>query len=174
MRNLAEKWPAAPDFATARLNKDGVTIRTLGGLSQLLVSGDLAAWSKASGLAGEGVGVGAVASGDKYTVRIARDRILAIGEQPFPVAAGWHEGGFAVSVVDAGLHVFEIEGPGLTALVARATMLNPGQASRSASVLFAGVNVLFYRFGDSNRVRLHIDRGLAPYLWEWLEQAVVL
>lgn len=174
MRNLAEKWPAAPDFATATLNKDGVTIRTLGGLSQLLVSGNLTAWSKVSGLAGEGVGAGAVASGDRYMVRIARDRLLAVGEPPFSIAAGWHQAGFAVSVVDAGLRVFEIEGPGLAGLIARGTALDPGQASRSASVLFAGVSVLFYRFGDANRVRLHVERGFAPYLWEWLEQSAGL
>ena len=171
MRNLAEKWPAAPDFAVATLNNDGVTVRTVGGLNQLLVSGDLTAWSQASGLAGEGVGAGAVASGEKYMVRIARDRILAVAERPSPIAAGWHEAGFAVSVVDAGMHVFEIEGPGLAGLVARGATLDPGQASRSASVLFAGVNVLFYRFGSPDRARLHVDRGFAPYLWEWLEQS---
>jgi len=174
MRNLAEKWPAAPGFATATLNKDGVTVRTLGGLNQLLVSGDLAAWSKASGLAGEGVEAGAVVSGDKYMVRIARDRLLAVAEQPSPIEAGWHADGFAVTVMDAGLHVFEIEGPDLDRLIARGTALDPGQASPSASILFAGISVLFYRFGNPNRARLHIDRGLAPYLWEWLEQAQVL
>lgn len=174
MRNLAEKWPAAPDFATAALNKDGVTVRTLGGLKQLLVSGDLAAWSKASGLAGEGVGAGAIASGDKYLVRIARDRLLAVGEQPFPTASGWHAAGFAVTVMDAGLHVFEIEGPDLDRLIARGTALDPEAASPSASILFAGVGVLLYRFGNPDRARLHVDRGLAPYLWEWLEQAQVL
>lgn len=174
MRNLAEKWPEAPDFATATLNKDGVTVRTVGGLNQLLVSGDLAAWSKASGLAGEGVGAGAIASGDKYMVRIARDRLLAVGEQPFSVAVGWHAAGFAVTVMDAGLHVFEVEGPDLDRLIARGTALDPGAASRSASILFAGVGVLFYRFGNPDRARLHVDRGLAPYLWEWFEQAQVL
>lgn len=174
MRNLAEKWPAAPDFAKATLNKHGVTLRTVGGLNQLLVSGDLGAWSKASRLAGEGIGAGAVASGDTYMVRIARDRLLAVGEQPFPVAAGWHAAGFAVTVMDAGLHVFEIEGPELDRLIARGTALDPGAASRSASILFAGVGVLFYRFGNPERARLHVDRGLAPYLWEWLEQAQVL
>ncbi|TIV77093.1 MAG: hypothetical protein E5V93_11195, partial [Mesorhizobium sp.] len=117
MRNLAEKWPAAPDFAKATLSKDGVIVRTVGGLNQLLVSGDLAAWSKASGLAGEGVGAGAVASGDTYMVRIARDRLLAVGEQPFPIAAGWHAAGFAVTVMDAELHVFEIKGPELDRLI---------------------------------------------------------
>ncbi|TMQ32703.1 MAG: hypothetical protein E6K70_17095 [Planctomycetota bacterium] len=172
MRNLAEKWPPAPEWTSTKLNQDGLSVRTLGGLSQLLVSGDLTAWAQASGLAGEGVGAGAVASDDKYMVRIARDRVLAVGERPFPIAAGWHEAGFAVSVVDAGLHVFEIEGPGLAGLVARATALDPGQASRSASVLVAGVNGLFYRFGNPNRGRLHVDRGLAPYLWEWLEHSL--
>lgn len=174
MRNLAEKWPAAPDFAIATLNKDGVTVRTVSGLNQLLVSGDLTAWSKASGLAGEGVGAGAVASGDTYMLRIARDRLLAVGEQPFPIAAGWHAAGFAVTVMNAGLHVFEIEGPELDRLIARGTALDPGAASPSASILFAGIGVLFYRFGNPGRARLHVDRGLAPYLWEWLEQAQVL
>jgi sarcosine oxidase gamma subunit len=174
MRNLAEKWPAAPDWATATLNKGSVGVRTLGGLTQLLVSGDLAAWSEASGLAGEGVGAGAIASGDRYMARIARDRVLAVGERPFPIAAGWHAAGFAVSVMDAGLHVFEIEGADLGRLIARGTALDPGQASRSASILFAGASVLFYRFGNPDRARLHVDRGLAPYLWEWFEQAQVL
>ncbi|RWM22444.1 MAG: hypothetical protein E5X74_12825 [Mesorhizobium sp.] len=174
MRNLAEKWPAAPDWTTAVLNQGGVRVRTLGGLNQLLVSGDLTAWSQVSGLAGEGAGAGAVASGDTYMARIARDRVLAVGERPFPIAAGWHETGFAVSAMDAGLHVFEIEGPGLAGLVARGTTLDPDQTSRSASVLFAGVNVLFYRFGNRNQARLHVDRGLAPYLWEWLEQSPAL
>ncbi|TGP22233.1 MULTISPECIES: hypothetical protein [unclassified Mesorhizobium] len=174
MRNLAEKWPAAPDWATTTLNEEGVGVRTLCGMSQLLVSGNLTAWAKASGLAGEGVGAGAVASGDSYVVRIARDRILAVGERPFPIAAGWHAAGFAVSVMDAGLHLFELEGPGLASLVARGTAFDPGQASRSASVLFAGVNVLFYRFGSPDRTRLHVDRGLAPYLWEWLKNSSAL
>ncbi|UCI25849.1 hypothetical protein [Mesorhizobium sp. B2-8-5] len=174
MRNLAEKWPAAPDWAAATLSKGGVGMRTLAGLNQLLVSGDLAAWSKASGLAGEGVGAGAIASGDRYMARIARDRVLAVAEQPFPIAAGWHAAGFAVTVMDAGLHVFEIEGPDLDRLIARGTALDPGAASRSASILFAGVGALFYRFGNSHRARLHVDRGLAPYLWEWLGQVQVL
>ncbi|TPL03005.1 MULTISPECIES: hypothetical protein [unclassified Mesorhizobium] len=174
MRNLAEKWPAAPDWATTTLSKGSVGVRTLGGLNQLLVSGDLVAWSKASALAGEGVGAGAIASGDRYMARIARDRLLAVGEQPFPIAAGWHAAGFAVTVMDAGLHVFEIEGPDLDRLIARGTALDPGAASRSASILFAGVGILFYRFGNPHRARLHVDRGLAPYLWEWLEQAQVL
>ncbi|CDX14029.1 conserved hypothetical protein [Mesorhizobium plurifarium] len=174
MRNLAEKWPAAPDWASATLSKGGVGVRTLGGLNQLLVSGDLAAWSKACGLAGEGVGAGAIANGDKYIVRIARDRLLAVGEQPFPIASGWDAAGFAVTVMDAGLHVFEIEGPDLDRLIARGTALDPEAASPSASILFAGVGVLFYRFGNPDRARLHVDRGLAPYLWEWLEQAQVL
>lgn len=174
MRNLAEKWPPAPDWTTAVLNTDGISVRTLDGLNQLLVSGDLTAWAQASGLAGEGVGAGAVANGDKYMVRIARDRILAVSGRPLPVAAGWHAAGFAVTVMDAGLHVFEMKGPGLAGLVARGTALDPRQASLSASILFAGSGVLFYRFGNPDRARVHVDRSIAPYLWEWLEQVQVL
>lgn len=171
MRDLAGKWPATPDWATATIDEAGVNIRTLSGLSQCLVSGDLAAWSAASGIAGPAVGAGMIATGGEYEVRIARDRVLAVSERPFTVEPGWHDGGFAVSVMDGGLHVFEIGGPGVSQVLARAMTLDPQKTSASASVLFAGIDVFLYYHASSERARLHVDRGLAPYLWEWFEQS---
>ncbi len=170
MRDLAEKWPAAPDWSTAAVDTGELRVRTLAGLSQLLVSGDLKAWARASGMTGEGVGALAVAKGSRYGVRVARDRILAVSEKPFDIAAGWHGEGFAVSVLDAGMHVFEITGAGVPQVLARATTLDPQGRTPAASLLFAGVNALVYRHGDAERLRVHVDRGLAPYLWQWLEQ----
>jgi len=170
MRELAEKWSAVPDWETASIEVRDTKIVTLTGLSQLLVSGDLGAWARASGIAGDSSGASSVVMGDRYAVRIGRDRLLAVSAKPFEISAGWHEHGFAVSVIDAGLHVLEIGGPQAPEILARATTLDPNGSSASAAILFAGVNAFVYRHGNAERLRVHADRGLAPYLWQWFEQ----
>lgn len=167
MRDLAEKWPPMPEWDTAVIDTGTLRIRTLRGLEQRLVSGDLAAWALVSNMAGSGVGYGEIARRDRYMVRIARDRALAVSKTPLDIADGWHGQGFAVSVLDAGLHVFEIAGPGTAGLLARATTLDPNGTSSSAAMLFADVHALVYRHDGPETVRVHVDRGLAPYLWEW-------
>lgn len=57
----------------------------------------------------------------------------------------------------------------LNAFIARGTTLDPSQASASAALSFAGINAVVYRHQD--RLRVHVDRGLAAYLWTWMEQA---
>ena len=170
--NLADRWPAAPDWRSGTLEGAGLTLKSVSGLFQMLVSGDLDAWNAASGLSGAGVGALALAKGKAWQVRVARDRLLAVSEKPFAVEPGWHGEGFAVTRMDAALHVFEIEGEGLDGIVARAATLDPAGKSPSAALLFAGVNAVGYRHGAANRLRVHVDRGLAAYLWEWLGQAV--
>lgn len=166
MRDLAEKWPPMPDWDAAVIDSGALRVRTLSGLGQRLVSGDLDAWALASGIAGSGVGAMEVARGDRYMVRIARDRALAVSKAPPEVgpdvAPGWHGQGFAVSVMDAGLHVFEIAGPGTAGLLARATTLDPRASSVSAAVSFAGVHALVYRHDGPETVRVHVDRGWRP------------
>jgi sarcosine oxidase gamma subunit len=170
MRDLAQKWSPAPDWRTAIIAAPGLAVYSLAGFSQYLVSGDPAAWSKASGMTAEAVGALSTAAGARYALRIARDRVLAVSETPFGVAPGWHREGFAVSACDAGLHMFEIEGERLAELWARATTLDANGATLSAAMLFAGVNVFCCRHGHDRRLRVHVDRGLAPYLWKWLKQ----
>lgn len=167
MRNLAEKWSIAPDWRSAVLAVPGLTIRPVLGLEQQMVSGDLAAWGKASGNAGPGVGAFAAAQGESYTARLARDRLLAVSRSAPPAATGWHAEGFAVTVVSAAMQVFEAEGPVLNELIARATTLDPKQPSASAALSFAGISAIVYRHGEA--LRIHVDRGLAAYLWTWLE-----
>lgn len=173
MRDLAQKWSPAPDWRTATLATPGLAIRSLEGFTQCLVSGDIAAWCRLVDMGDAAVGALSVAQGGRYALRIARDRILAVSETPFDIRPGWHAAGYAVSAFDAGLHMFEIEGPDMPSLLARATTLDPAGATASAALLFAGANALCYRHGHADRLRLHIDRALAPYLWKWLEQASV-
>lgn len=174
MRDLAEKWPAAPDWQAAVLNLGGVIVKTVSGLNQSLVSGDLAAWADFSGIVGQGAGANDLVRGDRYALRVARDRMLVVSARPLTVAPGWHRQGFAVTNMDAALHVFDIAGPGVPRLLARATTAAPDANSTSAALLFAGVSVCVYRFEDAQHIRVHVDRGLAPYLWEWLEQSLAL
>ncbi|MBZ9676479.1 hypothetical protein [Mesorhizobium sp. ES1-1] len=169
MRDLAEKWSVTPDWDLAAITAPGLMVRALAGLDQVLVSGDLDAWANVSGLEGTGVGAFGAARGDRYTVRLARDRLLAVSGTPLTIAAGWHPEGFAVTPISAGLRAFEIEGTAVDAFIARGATLDPNQASPSAALSFAGINAIAYRHED--KLRIHVDRGLAAYLWTWMEQA---
>lgn len=169
MRDLAEKWSVAPDWQNATIDVPGLKIGSIPGLHQRLVSGDLAAWAEASGFDGTAVGAFGLAGGIRYTVRLARDRLLAVSTMPIGMATGWFPQGFAVTEISAGLQVFEVEGSALDAFIARGTPLDPGQPSASAALSFAGISAIVYRHEE--RLRIHVDRGLAAYLWTWMEQA---
>ncbi|PZO81222.1 MAG: hypothetical protein DI629_05225 [Mesorhizobium amorphae] len=167
MRDLAQKWTPVPHWAGARIETDGLSVTTVSVGEQTLVSGDLEAWSHMSGLAAPGVGAFGLAQGQAYTVRLARDRLLAVSAAPLPHARGWHSSGFGVTGMNGGLHVFEVSGPDALRLIERGTSLAPGDRSRSASVPFAGASVILYRHGEA--LRLHVERPLAPFLWRWME-----
>ncbi|WP_095200858.1 hypothetical protein [Mesorhizobium carmichaelinearum] len=169
MRDLAEKSSVAPDWRNATIEVPGLKIGAVAGLHQRLVSGDLAAWAEASGLDGTAVGAFGLAEGIRYSVRLARDRLLAVSITPISMAARWFPQGFAVTEISAGLQVFDVEGPALQAFIARGTTLDPRQPSASAALSFAGISAIVYR--HESKLRIHIDRGLAAYLWTWMEQA---
>ncbi|UCI31321.1 hypothetical protein [Mesorhizobium sp. B4-1-4] len=169
MRDLAEKWSVAPDWQSATIGVPGLKISPITGLHQRLVSGGLAAWAEVSGFDGTAAGAFGLTEGIRYSVRLARDRLLVVSSNPLAIPAGWHGEGFAVTTISAGLQVFEVEGPALDAFIARGTTLDPRQPSASAALSLAGVSAIVYR--HENRLRIHVDRGLAAYLWTWMEQA---
>ncbi|WP_421914840.1 hypothetical protein [Mesorhizobium sp.] len=169
MRNLAEKWSVAPDWQDAAIEVPGLRIVSASGLHQRLVSGNLAAWAEASGFDGTAVGAFGLAEGIRYTVRLARDRLLAVSTTPIGMATGWYSQGFAVTEISAGLHVFEVSGDAIDAFMARGTTLDPKQTSASAALSFAGIEAIIYRHGAT--LRIHADRGHAAYLWTWMENA---
>ena len=169
MRDLAEKWSVAPDWQNAVIATPGLAIRAVLDLNQLLVSGDLDAWTRASGVDGTGVGALGAAQGDRYAARLARDRLLVVSNSPLAIAMGWHAEGFAVTAISAGLQMFEVEGMALDAFIARGTTLDAKQASASAALSFAGISAIVYR--HQGRLRIHVDRGLAAYLWTWMATA---
>ncbi|ESZ25827.1 hypothetical protein [Mesorhizobium sp. L2C084A000] len=169
MRDLAEKWSVAPDWQSAVITATGLVVRAICGLNQLLVSGDLDAWAHASSIGGTGVGAFGTAQGDRYAARLARDRLLVVSKSPLPIATGWHADGFAATAISAGLQIFEAEGTALDAFIARGTTLDPSQPSASAALSFAGISAVVYR--HDGKLRIHVDRGLAAYLWTWMATA---
>ena len=169
MRDLAEKWSVAPDWRNATIEVPGLKIGAVTGLHQRLVSGDLAAWAEASGFDAPAVGAFGLAEGKSYSVRLARDRLLVVSTTPIGIATGWFREGFAATEISAGLQVFKVEGPALDAFIARGTTLDPRQPSASAALSFAGISAIVYRHQDG--LRVHVDRGLAAYLWTWMETA---
>lgn len=164
MRNLADKWTAVPDWNTDIIATPRFSIRAVSGLDQQFVSGNLANWSKASGIELRPVGAFGVAVGDAYTVALARDRLLVVSTAPSTIAQGWHDDGFAVTTTGAGLQVFEIDGA-WNEISARATPLDPKGKSASAAMSFVGIDAVVYRHGET--LRVHVDRGLAAYFWTW-------
>ena len=57
-------WAPSPDPATRRIDVPGLAVRQILGLSQTLVSGDLAAAAVRAGVSAEGVGALGLAEGD--------------------------------------------------------------------------------------------------------------
>lgn len=168
MLDLSRAWRPEPDWAEARLNGPDITIRAITSLTQRLVSGDLGRFLARYDLGGD-VGGLAVASGERYAVRLARDRMLAIGLAPGECADGWHEEGYAVTTVGAGQRVLEMRGEGLRNLLGRAVTVDPDRAGPSAAIPFGGVTCAVYFHEGPHALRVHVERGLAAFLWEWLE-----
>lgn len=167
MRDLTSSWPAVPDWRSARLIGPDLSVRTLPLVSQHLVSGNLGVFAARAGLPDQGAGAFAEVSGERYGLRVARDRMLVVNGPTDALDGGWHADGYAVTDVSALYHAFEIEGEGIAMLIGEATAMDPASLSPSAMILFAGQQAVAYY--HEGRLRLHVERGFAPYIWQWLE-----
>jgi sarcosine oxidase gamma subunit len=168
MLDVSAKWRPEPDWTLARLAGPNLTIGTVAGLTQRLVSGDVERFLARHDL-GKDIGALGLAVGERYVVRVARDRLLVVGISSGELADGWHDEGWAATTVSAALRVIEAKGDGVRDLLARGTALDPDNAGPCAAMPFAGMMATIYRHADTGSLRIHIDRGLASYLWEWLE-----
>lgn len=167
MRDLTSSWPSVPDWRGANLDRNGITARTVDVGSQHLVSGNLAGFAVAAGLPDTGAGAFAEVTGERYTLRVARDRMLVVNAPASSTPPGWHADGYAITDVSALYHVFEFEGTGLSDLIAEAMFVDPNAKSPSAATMFAGQQAIVYHHGG--HLRVHIERGFASYIWQWLE-----
>jgi len=168
MLDNSRKWQVEPYWATAHLQGRNIAVRGVEGLQQRLVSGDLDGFRTRFGFRDDAGALG-LAVGECYTVRLARDRLLAVGIPQSDLSDGWQDAGYAVTTVSSALRVFEARGKGVADLLARATTIDPANPGPSAAMPFCGVTCSVYFHADIQTLRLHIDRGLAAYLWNWFE-----
>ncbi|WDZ80701.1 hypothetical protein PWG15_23315 (plasmid) [Ensifer adhaerens] len=168
MLDNSVKWKPEPDWNCARLLGRAIEVRAIPGLTQHLVSGDIDRFRERHGL-GEDVGALGLARGARYAVRVGRDRLLAVGLPATECAVGWHDDGYGVTALGSAQRVLEAHGEGVRDLVARATALDPGNPGPCAALQFCGLTCSVYFHGDTQTLRVHVERGLAAYLWEWLE-----
>lgn len=153
-------WSTAPEVLTG----PGLTVRVLPPAPQLMVSGDLTGFLARHDLP-PAAGLLAKVTGDRFALRLARSRMLVVGPDLPPEAAGWVDG-CALSPMTGALAIMEITGPDAMALYARGTAVDASTASPSAALVFAGITVIACRHDGA--LRLHLDRGLVPYLMAWI------
>lgn len=150
--NHADKWAPLPEVG-ATLHGVGVTVRVAANPERSLISGNLAAFAKVC---------------SAPTLHLARDRALVLGETG--LAPGWHDDGFALSDLSAGLALIELSGPGVPVLAAKATTADPANPGPSMAITFAGVPAVLAPGGET--LGLHVERGLLAYLWSWIAAAL--
>ena len=171
MGNHALKWSEILDWRSAEIRTGNLIVRSGPAVEQFVVSGDLAVFRRHTGLDPQGVGALELAHGSAYSVRLARDRLLVVDPVPGLLVPGWNGGGYATTTLSAALHIFDISGADALALIRRGTPLDPATPGPCAGVTFAGINVSLYRYDSPDRFCLHVDRGLAAYLWSWFTEA---
>jgi heterotetrameric sarcosine oxidase gamma subunit len=155
------------DWQVASLRSDRIAVRRVPDLTQHMVSGALSVFAAKHGI-GEPVGLLGHAAGPRYAARMARDRMIAVGVTDTELQIGWNPEGYAVTRMSSASQVFELRGPGAMDLIMRGCPVDPDDPGPSSSVLFAGLPVSLYRHDDLQTFRLHVDRGLAHFLWSWM------
>lgn len=166
MRDDSHRWtpPRAPD---AQIAGGDVTLRTVPGLRQTLISGPRVLRDVTVPL----VEWPTVADGAHYALSLRRDRVLAVGGPER--ADGWDSArGWAVSDVSDGYAVLDLQGEGAFEVICRGTEISLEQPSRSVSRLFFGIGAIVYRYGSETEFRIHVASGQSEAMWHSLRMAM--
>lgn len=169
MLDHGKKWSVSPDWSSDVIDAPGLRVKSVSIGSQFYVSGDLDGFRARFGLPAPVGALGEVV-GERYCVRLASDRMLVVGLDRDAVQEGWNTEGYAVTSMTSGLRAFELSGAEAASIISRGSVLDPAKPSASAIVMFAGAGVCIYRHGEA--IRLHVDRGLAAYIWGWIASRV--
>ncbi|THF47985.1 hypothetical protein [Allorhizobium terrae] len=163
MLDRSKFWSAATTVGTIT-RSPAMTVEVLPAIPQVMISGDFANAMARFDFPAP-VGLLAQAKGERYSLRLARNRILVVGLDLTAEPQSWLDG-MAMSSMTGALAVIEISGTARMELVARGTAIDPESASPCAALHFAGVNSILYKYDD--RLRLHFDRGLVSYMADWI------
>lgn len=157
MSDRSTFWPAAPDWATARIKAPGVTVTAShGDRGVVLLSGPETAIARVT-----------KDHPGATLLQIASDRTLMVTALDVGLDDGWHPTGLAISdLTDAHVRI-DIRGPGAQSLLALGSpslALDP--KPRAAAVGFAGMTLIVEPLPDG--ARLHVDHPQSTHLWHWL------
>lgn len=157
-------WTSGPELFDTPV----LTARLLRPAPMLMISGDLAAARACYALPAPG-GLLSHQTGETYALRLSRDRMLIIGHDLPEAEAGW-DGQAALTPMPGAYAIVALDGPAVPDLLARSTAVDLDRESPSAAIGFAGITALLCRHDTGTR--LHVERGLAPYLIGWVRSVL--
>ena len=160
------EWPPARGGAELLIDRQRLTARSLGGLGQTLISGNLDAAITEIAPGAPMLGLFGFAPESAHALRIGRASALLVTPTPISVAEGWREGWCATSV-DEGWAAVEISGADATQALMQATSADTASGSPSAAVLVFGLRGLLARMPSGFRV--HVESPWLETLLSWLD-----
>ena len=158
------KWPPARGGAGLLIDRQGLTVRQLGGFGQTLISGDLEAAIAHLAPGAPMLGLYALAPDGAHALRIGQASALLITPAPLASTDGWRDSWCATSV-DDGWAAVEISGA--DAALMQATSADLASDSPSAAAMIFGLRGLLARTPSGFRV--HVESPWAETLLAWLD-----
>ena len=160
------EWPPARGGAGLLIDRQRLTVRSLGGLGQTLISGDL---DKAVATLAPGapmLGLYALLPAGAHAFCIGRMSALLVTPAPLSVVDGWRDGWCATSV-DDGWAAVEISGADAAQALMQATSADLAWGSPSAAAMIFGLRGLLARTPSGFRV--HVEAPWLETLLGWLD-----
>jgi hypothetical protein len=162
------EWPPARGGAGLLIDRQRLTVRSLGGLGQTLISGDLDAAAATLAPGAPMLGLYALLPAGAHALRIGRTSALLVTPAPLSFVDGWRDGWCATSV-DDGWAAVEISGADAAQALMQATSADLAWGSPSAAAMIFGLRGLLAR--TSAGFRVHIEASWLETLLGWLDAA---
>jgi len=148
------------------IDRPRLTVRRLGGLGQILISGDLEAAVAALAPSAPMLGLHALAPEGAHALRIGRTSALLITPAPLAAIDGWRDRWCATSV-DDGWAAVEVSGADAPQALMQATSADLASGSLSAAVFVFGLRALLAK--TPSGFRIHFEAPWLMTLLGWLD-----
>ena len=159
-------WAPARGGAELLIDRPRLTARRLGGLGQILISGDLDAAVAGLAPAAPILGLYTRAPEGAHALRIGRMSALLVTPAPLVAVDGWRDGWCATNV-DDGWAAVEVSGANAPQALMQATSADLALGSPSAAVMIFGLRGLLAQ--TSSGFRVHIESSWLETLLAWLD-----
>jgi sarcosine oxidase, subunit gamma len=165
-RTREMEWPPARGQAELLIERQRLTARRLGGVGQVLISGDLGAAVAALAPGAPMLGLYALAPEEAHGLRIGRTSALLVTPAPLTISDGWRDG-WCATCVDDGWAAVEVRGEDAGQALMQATSADLASGSPSAAVLVFGLRGLLAR--RAHGFRVHVESPWLETLAAWLD-----